>query len=332
MQQLLFNLCNAPCLGPVENAFAVAEEFLAPFAAVTRSPGRLIAAVPGTGEPVLLEAHLDEVGFTVTHVHPNGFLTVAPVGSVDSRILAGAPVTVLGQRPVPGVFTSVPPHLSSGSKAAGFEDLKIDIGRAGANLVRPGDFAVFCAPAAALAGSCVTAKALDNRSGVAAVLLAAQKAAALKGARPVTVLLTNGEELGCRGAKTAAFTVQPNIALVLEATTANDIAGTPPEKAVCFAGGGAVVSFMDRATLYDRELFELALATAAEQKIAVQTKNAVAGGNNAGAISLSGAGVRTLALSLPCRYIHSPSGIASLEDCKALQALAAALLPKLCCL
>ena len=321
MQQLLFNLCNAPCLGPVENAFAVAEEFLAPFAAVTRSPGRLIAAVPGTGEPVLLEAHLDEVGFTVTHVHPNGFLTVAPVGSVDSRILAGTPVTVLGQRLVPGVFTSVPPHLSSGSKVAAFNDLKIDIGKADANLVRPGDFAVFCAPAAALAGSCVTAKALDNRSGVAAVLLAAQKAAAQKGGRPVTVLLTNGEELGCRGAKTGGFALLGKVGCAVSVDVSfGNFPGCEPEHTAVL-GTGAMVGVSP--VLSGR-------VTAALKQLAKQNNIPftleVMGSNtstNADVLSVTGGGIAAGLVSIPLRNMHTPCEVINLNDLAAVANLLA---------
>ena len=113
------------------------------------------------------------------------------------------------------------------------------------------------------------------------------------------------EEVGLRGATTAAFAVDPDAALVIEATTAADIAGVSESKTICSLGKGPVISFMDSATLYDRKLFELALDTAETENIKAQIKRGITGGNDAGAIHKSRAGVKTLAISLPCRYLHS---------------------------
>ena len=129
------------------------------------------------------------------------------------------------------------------------------------------------------------------------------------------------EEIGLRGARTAAYTLAPDSAIVVEATTAADIPFAEEEKQVCQVGKGAVVSFMDRSTLYDREYYQLAMKLAKEQKIPVQTKTMIAGGNDAGAIHCSRGGVRTLAVSVPCRYIHSSAGLASVSDMEAVLAL-----------
>lgn len=337
LNELIKALCclNAPS-GSEQPAADYILQKIAPYCTAEKDlNGNIIAFKNGKKRPknrVMLDAHLDEVGVIITAVTESGFALFEPLGGILPETLVCKRVLVNGHL---GVIGAKPIHLASAEERKNpftQKDLTIDFGAANRaealTLVQPGDCGTFESEFTPLEGNFVKAKALDDRVGCALLMQLLSQPAEYDYYATFTVQ----EELGCRGAKTAAFTVQPNIALVLEATTANDIADTPPEKAVCFAGGGAVVSFMDRATLYDRELFELALATAAEQKIAVQTKNAVAGGNNAGAISLSGAGVRTLALSLPCRYIHSPSGVASFEDCKALQALAAALLPKLCSL
>lgn len=337
LNELIKALCcrNAPS-GSEQPAADYILQKIAPYCTAEKDlNGNIIAFKKGKKRPknrVMLDAHLDEVGVIITAVTESGFALFEPLGGILPETLVCKRVLVNGHL---GVIGAKPIHLASAEERKNpftQKDLTIDFGAANRaealTLVQPGDCGTFESEITPLEGNFVKAKALDDRVGCALLMQLLSQPAEYDYYATFTVQ----EELGCRGAKTAAFTVQPNIALVLEATTANDIADTPPEKAVCFAGGGAVVSFMDRATLYDRELFELALATAAEQKIAVQTKNAVAGGNNAGAISLSGAGVRTLALSLPCRYIHSPSGVASFEDCKALQALAAALLPKLCSL
>ena len=129
------------------------------------------------------------------------------------------------------------------------------------------------------------------------------------------------EEVGLRGAGVAAEAVQPDIAVAIDATTAADIAGTPADKEVCRVGKGAVVSFADRATLYDSELYHRIRSIAQENQIPAQTKNCIAGGNNAGAIQRTHTGVSMAAVSLPCRYIHSPYCVGSLADVEAMEKL-----------
>ncbi|MBQ5765043.1 MAG: M42 family peptidase, partial [Clostridia bacterium] len=118
-------------------------------------------------------------------------------------------------------------------------------------------------------------------------------------------------------------------AIVLEATSAADINGTEGTNTVCEVGKGIAISFMDRATLYDRNLFDFALKTAKENNITAQVKHAVTGGNNSGAIHLTKGGVKVITLSLPARYIHSPASVGSLNDFKAMGQLAKALLNSL---
>lgn len=279
---------------------------------------------------VMLDAHTDEVGFMVTAVTEDGFLKFETLGGILPGALICKRVRINGHT---GVIGAKPIHLSSAEerkKMFSLQDMVIDIGassrKTALQVVSPGDSGTFESDFTHLGQTAVKAKALDDRVGCALLILLLRQESEYDYYATFTVQ----EELGCRGAKTAAYAVAPDYALVLEATTANDIAQTPDEKAVCRVGQGAVLSFMDRAALYDRELFELALETARAQQIPLQTKNAVAGGNNAGAISLVGAGVRTLALSLPCRYIHSPSSVADLKDLEAMLAMTKALLPQLC--
>lgn len=124
------------------------------------------------------------------------------------------------------------------------------------------------------------------------------------------------EEVGLRGAKVAAYTVDPEFALVIETTTAADVPEIDENKQVCNLSDGAVISVMDRRTIYDKEMIALAFDCAAKSKIKAQYKRAVAGGNDAGVIHLSRSGVRTLAVSLPCRYLHSPNCVVNKQDCE----------------
>ena len=147
----------------------------------------------------------------------------------------------------------------------------------------------------------IKGKALDDRIGcaiLADMILKEQP-------YDLTFTFTVQEEVGLIGAKAAAFGVKPDSAIVVETTTAADIAGSTEENAVCRLGQGAVVSFMDRATLYNKKYYDHALEIASQMGVQAQPKQAVAGGNNAGAIHSSNEGIATLALSVPCRYLHS---------------------------
>ena len=137
------------------------------------------------------------------------------------------------------------------------------------------------------------------------------------------------EEVGLRGSKTAAYTLDPAYALVLETTTSAEIPEIDAQKQVCTLGDGAVISVMDRRTIYDKELVRCAMETAQALGVKAQYKRAVAGGNDAGSIHQSRGGVRTLAISLACRYLHAPSTVASKADCESMLTLAGAMCEKI---
>ena len=153
----------------------------------------------------------------------------------------------------------------------------------------------------------------------------------LKEEYPCTVVavFTSEEEVGCRGAKGAAFAQEPDMGIVLEGTTCNDLGNVPEPEQVCKVGAGVAVSFMDRSSIGNRSLFQKALRLGEEQGIACQVKGSVSGGNDAGEIQLARAGVPTLVLSVPCRSIHSPSSVCKLSDVDAQLALVQALLKTL---
>ena len=270
------------------------------------------AARPKT--PLMLEAHMDEVGMTVVHITEDGFLKFETVGGIDSRVLPGKAVVVAGK--YPGVIGLKPIHLTQKADAARalpVSELSVDIGaksRAEAEAcVSLGDQITF-APFFDARHGMLRGRALDNRAGCLLLIELLRQPLPYD----MTFVFSVQEEIGLRGARTAAYTVAPQAALVVETTTAADIADVPPERVVCRVGCGPVLSFMDRSTIYDREYFRLACRTAEENGIPCQVKQAVAGGNDAGAIHVSRTGIRTLAVSLPCRYLHSPVGMISAED------------------
>jgi endoglucanase len=278
---------------------------------------------------LLLEAHMGEIGFVVTNVTDNGFLRVSACGGVDERILAAQPVTVLTDPPLSGVFCSTPPHIAGANgNMLSAEERGVDIGLSAEKVketVAVGTRVMFAPHFESLLGDRVCAKALDDRAGCYAMI------ELIKKDLPVDAyfVFTTMEEIGCIGATVAAYALRPRYGLILEGTTAGDIHTDPNQTAVCRVGEGPVISFMDNGAIYDRGFYRLALEAAAEQNIPVQTKQAVAGGNESSAVQRSFGGCKVLAVSVPCRYIHSPVSVASLQDIENSVRLVQAILNKL---
>lgn len=281
--------------------------------------GNLICFKKGKKTPekkLMVCAHMDEVGFIITSVRNDGTLSFEAVGGIEASSAMGKQVKV-GKNLISGVIGSAAVHNLSKEqreKAPQLSGFYIDIGAANKEAAEkyasPGDCVYFDSEYTELGGSCVKSKAIDDRAGCAVMIKLMQQELEYD-----TYFVFNvQEEIGLRGAAVSAYSVQPDIAFVLEATTASDIDGVTGAKRVCALGGGPVVSFMDRSTMYDRELYRKAFETAENTGIPCQTKSMVAGGNDSGAIHISGKGVRTLAVSVPCRYLHSPSCVIDLKD------------------
>lgn len=275
--------------------------------------------------PLMLDAHMDEVGFIITGITEEGYLRFAPVGGIDPAVVIARRVVL--ENGTKGVLAAKPVHLMDAEERAKMprmEDFLIDIGAAdraeAEKYVRPGDTAVFDSGYGSFGDGLIRARAIDDRAGCAILLEMLKE----EPAYDMTFTFTVQEEVGLRGASTAAFGVAPAAAIVLESTTAADLAGAPADKQVCRVGQGAAVSFMDRSTLYDGDYYRAALALAEARNIPCQPKSMVSGGNNAGAIHKSGKGIRTLSLSVPCRYLHSPYCVAAEKDIEAVADLARA--------
>ena len=293
--------------------------------------GNILAFVKGKSVPqnkVMLSAHMDEVGFIVTYICDNGFLKFASVGGVDSKVVNGRYVTV-GENKINGVIGSKAVHLCDGDEAHKVSELSkiyIDIGAStkeeAEKYVEIGDAVYFKSDFVEFGSSKIKAKAIDDRFGCAIMLKMIEEGIDYDAHFAFLVQ----EEVGLRGAGPAAFTIKPDYAIVLEATTASDVAFVNNEDSVCIQGKGAVVSFMDRSTIYNRDLFKGAFGIAANNNINIQPKTTVAGGNDAGAIHKSNGGIYTLTVSLPCRYIHSGTSVADKRDMEDCFKLAKALL------
>ncbi|MDR0861492.1 MAG: M42 family peptidase [Oscillospiraceae bacterium] len=289
------------------------------------SMGNLIVFVRGrkrAKKRVMLCAHMDEVGVIATGITDSGYVRFACAGGIDKRVLPGKIVQFAETAGVIGVKA---PHLQGTSereKATKIDELLIDIGahdRAHAeSLIALGDLGTFDARAFEFGGGLLKSKAIDDRLGCAVML----ELIANTPPMDCWFAFTVQEEVGTRGAQIASFRVAPDVALIVEATTAADIPGATEEKRVCELGKGAVIPFMDGGTIYDRDLYKMLNKLADSNGIKWQTKTVISGGTDAAAVQRSRGGVQTAALAAPIRNLHSPSCVGDISDFEAVLKLA----------
>lgn len=330
----MLNILKGLCLldGVSGNESKVAEYIvneIAPYAECYIDPlGNVIAHKKGTSSAkkrVLFDAHMDEVGLIITGIKDDGMLTFSCVGGINTEVLLAKRVKIGN---VFGVICVKPIHMLSGDekkKVPDKESLLIDIGASSKaeaeQYIEIGDTAVFDSDYIEFGDNKIKAKAIDDRLGCAILI------DIIKSDLPFDAWFSFSvqEEVGLRGAKTATFSVDPDFAIAIEATTACDIIDTPDNKSVCKLNEGAVVSFMDGSTLYEKTLFDATINTAKNSGKKIQVKRGTSGGNNAGAIHLTKSGVRTVALSIPCRYLHSPECVIDKRDIESVKDIAVAL-------
>ena len=273
---------------------------------------------------VMASAHMDEVGFMVNCIKPDGYLGFDTVGGISQSVLAGRRVTVRTEEgDLAGVIASKAIHhkdKKERKKTATVDKLYIDIGAKDTDdakeRVRIGDFAVFDSPTYLFGEGLIKAKALDDRMGCAAMIETIRELSDNPAHvnADVYFCFTVREEIGLSGAKTAAYEIRPDIAIVLETTAVADVLDVPDSGKVAELGGGVAVSVMDKSTVYDKGLVTKAMELSDTYGIKAQLKRYVSGGNDAGHIHKTADGARTLALSVPTRYLHSPACVAAIND------------------
>ncbi len=276
------------------------------------------------GNKLMLCAHMDEVGLMVKSVTEEGYLKFGCVGGIDRRILLGKQVEV-GERKIPGIIGLKAIHLTTAEerkKVPKLTDLYIDIGAKDKEealaQVEPGDVCTFVSDAVEFGEGLLKAKAIDDRVGCAVMVKLLEEELPMD----CTFVFTAMEEVGTRGAFGAAFSVTPEIALVLEGTTAADVPALEPDRQVCWPGKGPVLSWMDGGTIYDRGLFELLRELAEKDGIPWQMKHYLSGGTDGGAVQRTKAGVRVTGISAAVRYLHAPNSVCSISDAEQMLALA----------
>lgn len=328
---LLTELCETPgAPGREERIREVARRELEPLVdEVSVDPlGSLVARRAGGGGPrLMLSAHMDEIGFMVSHVEEGGYLRLLPLGGFDPKTLTAQRVIVHGREDLLGVLGTKPVHLMTDEdkrKPPKLDDYFVDVGLPGdrvRELVRPGDV-VTRERAMAPLGDLVTCKSLDNRAGLY-VMIEAVRALGDHECEVVAVA-TVQEEVGLRGARVAAARLRPRIGLAIDITLANDGPGAKPHERVTALGEGAAVKVYDTSAIVPREVVDHLVALAQERDIPHQLEVMPRGGTDTRELALSGDGAPAGCVSIPTRYVHQVVEACHPADLDASVALVAA--------
>lgn len=265
---------------------------------------------------IMLSAHMDEVGLMVVSINKQGLLSFKQVGGIDSRVLIAKKVRI-GDSGLEGVIGSKPIHLQrKGEQNKPFDEdtLYIDCGFKSRDEaekhIKVGDYVTFDTNCVSLGDGFYRGKAFDDRAGCLIILRLLLKDNNYSFCAAFTVQ----EEVGTRGALTAAYTLEPHTALVIETTAASDTPETEKEQITTSLGKGPAISFMDRTVMVKKEMRDELVKAAERAGVPYQFRQFTGSGTEAGVISLSRGGVQTAVLSVPCRYIHSPQSIVQEKD------------------
>lgn len=329
---LIEKLCNAQGVSGDEGEIrSIIKAEIAPYVTELHTDmlGNLIAYKKGknSSRKIMISAHMDEVGFIVSGITDKGYLRFKTVGGIDTRVILGKRVIFKnGTRGIIGVKAI---HLLSESERDSVpkvKDLYIDIGTSSKEeaekYVSVGDYATFDTVYGCLGGTRIKAKAIDDRAGCAVLAELLKEETEFD----LYACFTTQEEVGLRGSAVCAEKIRPDVALVLESTTCSDVYKVEPEFEVTSCGGGVALSFMDGRTIVNNEHLKKLIEMADKNGISYQLKRTTAGGNDAGSIHLASGGVITASVSVPCRYLHSPVGVADLKDIEAMGEFAKAYL------
>ena len=309
----------------------------------TDNLGSLIAQRTGTSPRprVMLAAHLDEIGFMVSHIDEGGFVRFQPIGGWWSQVMLAQRVRIYTSRgAVTGVIGAKPPHVlppEERTRPVDMRDMFIDVGatsrqEAEALGIRPGDPVVPASPFEPLGppGSFL-AKAWDNRAGCAILVEVMRRLSTVPHPNTLFAVATVQEEVGLRGATTSVRAVAPDVALVVDTTVATDTPGIDRGRlpASCRMGGGPAISLYDASMIPHLRLRDLVVETAREHGIPVQFDVMPGGGTDAGKIHTASTGVPTLTIGIPVRYIHSHVSVLRMTDLEHAASLIVAVIRRL---
>jgi len=286
--------------------------------------GNLIALKKGkSNKRVMVDAHMDEIGFIVSYL--NGpFVRFQVVGGIDLRLLPGQRVLIKNRKgeKIQGVIGTIPPHVQTPDemkKVFDVTDLFIDVGAVSEEELKNkginvGDPGVFYTSAEVVSDDVIMGKSFDDRAGCGVLIKVLERLRNVHLPFDLYAVFTTGEELGLRGAKTAAYNVDPDFSLSIEGTIAVDNPNIAPHKQPSHIGKGPVITIIDKSIVVNPKVVRFFEVVAEKNGIGFQYKTPIYGSTNAGVIHLERGGVLSGVVAVPCRYIHSPMSIMRLSD------------------
>lgn len=326
--KLLEKLCNAISVsGDEAEVRKIVLEEVKPYAdtVVVDALGNVLVTKTGTGPKrvrVMLDAHMDEIGFMLVNDEGEGLFRFETVGGMDLRTLPGKQVLV-GRNKVPGVIGAPPIHLTTAEerqRKIPLDALRIDVGPGGAGKVNVGDRASYATQFRRVGGA-IFAKSIDDRIGVVTLIELLKFAPSNV---DLCLSFSVQEEIGLRGAKVAAYHFNPDMAIVVDATPAHDLPvhdGTENFFYNTRLGAGPAIYTLDGSMLHDPRLIRFMIGIAEEAGIAHQYRQPGGGGTDGGAIHRAQAGVPSVSVSVPHRYTHSAISLSRVDDWKSTLAL-----------
>ena len=322
MKENLKKLCDSTFVGSEQKAKAEVINMLSPFVDEIKTDltGSVFGFIKGKSDKtILLEAHIDEIGFTVTNVLENGFVRLSNVGGIDIRTLPANTVKIHTEnKDIIGVFTSTPPHLAKdkSDEFSSLDEIFVDTGLENAkDLIKIGDFATFNTTAIELQNDFISGKSVDDRSGCVALIEVAKniKSQGIPD-KNIIILLASGEELGNRGAKIGAFGKEIDEAIIIDVS----FGFTPNcDKSKCGEiGKGAMIGV---SPILDKDMRNNLINLAEKCNIPYQLE-AMNGltSTDADVVTITETGVKTALISIPIKYMHTPIETVCLSDIKAV--------------
>lgn len=315
IKERLFALCQADAVGNVREAADLAFEMLSEYCETEKTDTlTVIGFLKGEADyTLMLDAHIDQIGMVVTDVDNKGFLTVAKSGGIDLRTLPSRRVTVHGKEKITAVFCSTPPHLAKGEiEYSDISDIKLDttLGEKAKDIISVGDYVTFSAEPRELLGNRVSGRSFDDRAAVTCLIETAKRLKDEKLPFNVAFVLSDGEELGMRGIRPAAFKVNPQEAIAVDVSFGDGI-GLSEEECGKLGSGGMIGISPTLDSDISRKLISLAKTEEIPYQLEVLGRTT---GTNADMISVNREGVKTVTLSIPLRNMHTECETLDLKD------------------
>lgn len=315
IKDLVFSICDNDAVGAVTDARDKAFEYLSRYAKTEKMDNlTVIGLLEGKADyTLLLDAHIDQIAMVVTDVDDDGFLTVANLGGIDIRMLPSREVIVHAKQKISAVFCSTPPHLATGeAEFTDISNIKLDtlMGKKAKDVVSVGDYVTFKQSCFELKNGYICGRSFDDRALVACLLEVAKRLSKKELPFNVAFVLSDGEELGMRGSKTATFKVNPNEAIALDVTFGDGL-DISCEECGKLGNGGMIGASPALSKDVSNKLINIAKQNNIPYQLEVMGSKT---GTNADVIAINREGVKVTTLSVPIRNMHTEVETLNIKD------------------